>query len=75
MTGAAPVMGWRCRGERMNRLIDEHLERMVELGRADRRNGYYARWLLTELGRTCCSAEWWTSTSAGLPMRATGSRH
>jgi len=35
---------------RMAQLIDEHLERMDELGQADRRNGYYARWLLTELG-------------------------
>jgi transposase-like protein len=35
---------------RMAQLIDEHLERMAELGQADRRNGYYARWLLTELG-------------------------
>src|ERR687898_836034 len=35
---------------RMGQLIDEHLERMAELGQADRRNGYYARWLLTELG-------------------------
>ena len=35
---------------RMDQLIDEHLERMAELGQADRRNGCYARWLLTELG-------------------------
>ena len=35
---------------RMGQLIDEHLERMAELGQADRRNGCYARWLLTELG-------------------------
>jgi transposase-like protein len=34
----------------MGQLIDQHLERMAELGQADRRNGYYARWLLTELG-------------------------
>ena len=32
---------------RMGRLVDEHLERMAELGQADRRNGYYARWLLS----------------------------
>jgi putative transposase len=31
-------------------VIDEHLERMAELGQADRRNGCYRRWLLTELG-------------------------
>ena len=35
---------------RMDQLIDEHLERMAELGQADRRNGCYRRWLLTELG-------------------------
>ena len=35
---------------RMGQLIDEHLERMAEVDQADRRNGYYARWLLTELG-------------------------
>ena len=34
----------------MDQLIDEHLERMAELGQADRRNGCYRRWLLTELG-------------------------
>ncbi len=35
---------------RMSTLIDEHLEHMAELGQADRRNGCYRRWLLTELG-------------------------
>src|SRR5918995_4548511 len=35
---------------RMGQLIDQHLERMAELGEADRRNGCYRRWLLTELG-------------------------
>jgi putative transposase len=35
---------------RMDQLIDEHLERMAELGQADRRNGCYRRHLLTELG-------------------------
>jgi len=33
-----------------DQLIDEHLERMAELGQADRRNGCYRRHLLTELG-------------------------
>jgi hypothetical protein len=33
---------------RMDQLIDEHLERMAELGQADRRNGCYRRHLLTE---------------------------
>jgi putative transposase len=35
---------------RMDRLIDEHLKRMAEVGQADRRNGRYHRHLLTELG-------------------------
>jgi transposase-like protein len=35
---------------RMDQLIDAYLERMAELGQADRRNGCYTRWLLTELG-------------------------
>jgi transposase-like protein len=35
---------------RMTESIDRHLERMAEVGEADRRNGVYARWLLTELG-------------------------
>ena len=34
---------------RMGALIDQHLERMAELGQADRRNGRYRRHLLTEL--------------------------
>jgi hypothetical protein len=35
---------------RRGQLIDQHLERMAELGEADRRNGCYRRHLLTELG-------------------------
>ena len=35
---------------RMAEAIDRHLERLAELGQADRRNGCYTRWLLTELG-------------------------
>jgi putative transposase len=35
---------------RMAETIDRHLERMAEVGAADRRNGCYRRWLLTELG-------------------------
>jgi len=35
---------------RMAETIDRHLERMAEVGAADRRNGCYVRWLLTELG-------------------------
>jgi putative transposase len=35
---------------RMAETIDRHLERMAEVGEADRRNGCYRRHLLTELG-------------------------
>jgi putative transposase len=35
---------------RMAATVDRHLERMAEVGAADRRNGGYTRWLLTELG-------------------------
>jgi transposase-like protein len=35
---------------RMAETIDRHLERLAEVGEADRRNGCYTRWLLTELG-------------------------
>ena len=35
---------------RMAETIDRHLERIAERGQADRRNGCYRRWLLTELG-------------------------
>ncbi len=31
--------------------VDRHLEEMAQRGQADRRNGRYTRWLLTELGR------------------------
>ncbi len=31
--------------------VDRHLEEMAQRGQADRRNGAYSRWLLTELGR------------------------
>lgn len=34
----------------MTRAVDAHLERMAVLDQADRRNGYYPRHLLTELG-------------------------
>ena len=47
--GARQAVAALLRG-RMDQLIDEHLERMAELGRADRRNGCYRRGLLTELG-------------------------
>jgi putative transposase len=47
--GARDVLAELLEG-RMDQLIDAHLERMAELGQADRRNGCYTRWLLTELG-------------------------
>jgi transposase-like protein len=47
--GARDAVAELLRG-RMDQLLDEHLERMAELGLADRRNGCYRRWLLTELG-------------------------
>ena len=47
--GAREAVAELLRG-RMDQLIDEHLERMAELGQADRRNGCYRRHLLTELG-------------------------
>jgi putative transposase len=47
--GARDAVAELLRG-RMDQLIDEHLERMAAHGRADRRNGCYRRWLLTELG-------------------------
>jgi len=36
--------------DQMRQAIDEHLERMADLDIADRRNGWYRRHLLTELG-------------------------
>ena len=47
--GARDAVAELLRG-RVDPLLDEHLERMAELGLADRRNGCYRRWLLTELG-------------------------
>jgi hypothetical protein len=47
--GARQAVAELLRG-RMDRLIDQHLKRMAELDRADRRNGCYRRRLLTELG-------------------------
>jgi transposase-like protein len=64
---------------RMEQLIDEHLECMAELGQADRRNGCYHRWLLTELGdielavpRTAASAHSrWCGPMPGAPKTST----
>ena len=36
---------------RMHEAVDRHLETLTKGDEADRRNGYYRRWLLTELGR------------------------
>ena len=36
---------------RMREAIDRHLDEMARRGEADRRNGFYLRYLLTELGR------------------------
>jgi putative transposase len=47
--GARDAVAELLRG-RMDQLLDEHLESRAELGLADRRNGCYRRWLLTELG-------------------------
>ena len=47
--GARQALAELLRG-RTGQLIDAHLERMAKLGQADRRNGCYTRWLLTELG-------------------------
>ena len=35
---------------RMARRLDRHLEEIAARGAADRRNGSYRRWLMTELG-------------------------
>jgi len=37
-------------GDRMEASIDRHLSEMAERGAADRRNGCYRRWLMSELG-------------------------
>ena len=47
--GARDAVSELLRG-RMDQLIDQHLECMVEVGQADRRNGCDRRHLLTELG-------------------------
>jgi hypothetical protein len=39
---------------RMGQLIDEHLERMAELGQADRRNRCYTRWLRPSSATSSC---------------------
>ena len=46
--GAEALKGVLERG--MAARTDGHLEEMAERGEADRRNGSYGRWLMTELG-------------------------
>ena len=46
--GALALKGVLERG--MAARVDRHLEEMAERGCADRRNGSYGRWLMTELG-------------------------
>jgi putative transposase len=56
--------------ERMATAIDRHLERMAELGEADRRNGGYARHLLTALGSIELAVPRTRRFSAGAVLRA-----
>jgi putative transposase len=56
--------------ERMATAIDRHLERMAELGEADRRNGGYARRLLTALGSIELAVPRTRRFSAGALLRA-----
>jgi putative transposase len=56
--------------ERMATAIDRHLERMAELGEADRRNGGYARRLLTALGSIELAVPRTRRFSAGAVLRA-----
>ncbi len=59
--------------------VDRHLEEMAGRGAADRRNGAYTRWLLTELGGSssrcpgpAISAHiWWSGPMPGAPIIST----
>ena len=42
----------------MAAVVDRHLEEMAVRGKADRRNGFYARYFMTEQGRECINACW-----------------
>ncbi len=55
---------------RMAAGIDRHLEEMDRLGEADRRNGSYRRWLMTELGEIELSVPRTRSFSALTVVRA-----
>ena len=50
--------------------IDQHLEALARRGEADRRNGSYRRWLLTELGWIELSVPRTRRFSAGAALRA-----
>ena len=50
--------------------VDRHLEEMAARGTADRRNGAYSRWLLTELGRIDLSVPRTRHFSPHLVVRA-----
>ena len=54
--------------------IDRHLEEMAERGEADRRNGSYRRWLMTELGEIELRVPRTRSFSALGVVRAYGQR-
>ena len=54
--------------------VDRHLEEMAERGAADRRNGSYRRWLMTELGEIELSVPRTRVFSALAPARADARR-
>ncbi len=56
--------------DRMASAVDRHLERMAELGEADRRNGCYGRHLLTALGSIELAVPRTRRFSAGAVLRA-----
>ena len=56
--------------ERMAAGVDRHLEEMAARGAADRRNGSYPRWLMTELGETELSVPRTRTFSALKAVRA-----
>ena len=55
---------------RMAAGVDRHLDEMAERGAADRRNGSYRRWLMTELGEIELSVPRTRSWSALAVVRA-----
>ena len=59
-----------CSEGRMAAGVDRHLDEMAERGAADRRNGSYRRWLMTELGEIELSVPRTRSWSALAVVRA-----